>query len=814
MQFKGLRASIELSTVLEEAQDIAAQSGLELGSCHLLLALFTVENRAKSILEDHGLTIDGVIDEVVSLEPEPVDTISVIHAKAAKISESCGGDMVGSLHLMAALCRVARSQAYQAVQGLGVRPSLLRTTAISRLTGGMKRHYLYPTAAPHADRVEAGRRAIAEREEPHKEPARTPVAVAEPEVEPEERRPPRQPSGFLELPQRRPDTSPPVERRPEQAMVSRYDLDADTFPVLRALGRNLTLLAEEGTLDPLIGRAREVEQLVDILNKRRANNPCLVGDPGVGKTAIVEGLAQRIVAKDSQVGALGDKVLIELEMGGLLAGTQLRGAFAERLRAIKDEVAQADGRIVLFIDELHTIIGAGSGDGSLDAANELKTALARGEFPCVGSTTEREYRRHVESDAALERRFQPVLVDEPSPEESLKVLQGLEGHYSAHHKVRYRVAAMEAAVQLSSRWIHDRFLPAKAIDVLDLAGAWASRHNKGFVTAPDVAKVVAQHAGIPEERLLVSDAERLLTMESHMNERLIAHEEAVTRISRVVRRNFAGFTTGRPMGSFLLLGPTGVGKTECARVLADFLFGSRDAMTRLDMSEYMDDHSLSRLIGAPPGYIGHDDGGQLTEAVRRRPYQILLFDEVEKASKKVLNVLLQLLEEGQLTDGRGRRVRFQHVVVMMTSNLGDDRLDGRVRRVGFGAAPSDEDRSAGAIASARKAFTPELWNRIEEKLVFHRLNPSDIERIARLLLASSADRLQAETKIRYEVTDDVVPLLVERGGYEPSQGARPMRRVIQDLVEGAVAEAILTRRAVAGDTVVVGVVDDKVAVVE
>ncbi len=350
------------------------------------------------------------------------------------------------------------------------------------------------------------------------------------------------------------------------------------------------------------------------------------------------------------------------------------------------------------------------------------------------------------------------------------------------------------------------------IDVLDLAGAWASRHGKAFVSAPDVARVVAQHVGIPEERLLLSDAERLLKMESYMNQRLIAHEHGVSRIARVVQRNFAGFTTSRPMGSFLLLGPTGVGKTECARVLAEFLFDSRDALTRLDMSEYMDDHSLSRLIGAPPGYVGHDDGGQLTEAVRRRPYQLLLFDEVEKASKKVLNVLLQVLEEGQLTDGRGRRVRFQHTVVMMTSNLGDSELDGRARRVGFGAKATEQDQGTAALESARKAFTPELWNRIEEKLVFHRLTPADIERIAQLLLNASAARLEAETKIRYEVTPEVIPLLVERGGYEPSQGARPMRRVIQDLVEGAVAESILKGEASPGDVLTVGVRDELVAV--
>ena len=809
MHFKGLSASIELSRVLAEARDLAEQSQRELMSGHLLLGLFLVENRARSVLtdrfEDRSLSVDDLLTELIRLGKEPIDAVSVIHHKTAKITESCGTDVVGTLHLLAGICRVSSSVGYRALKKLGVSPTELRTAVISQLTGGMPRHYLQRSAAPPGDRVQ--RTTSDDGLQP--ELQREAVALAEPE--PQETEPADIAIVELPLAPLAPLEAPGGEQKQSKG---RWALDPETFPTLTRLGRNLTDLAESGQLDPLIGRQREVEQLVDILNKRRSNNPCLVGDPGVGKTAVVEGLAQLIVAEDAQVGALGSKILVELEMGSLVAGTRLRGAFAERLGALKEEVAKADGRIVLFIDELHTLIGAGAGDGALDAANDLKTALARGVFPCIGATTEREYRRHIESDPALERRFEVVLVDEPTQDEALDVLRGLEASYSAHHKVRYRDAAVEACVQLADRWIAERCLPAKAIDVMDLAGAWAARHGHKAVSAKDVARVVAAKVGVPAERLLVSDAERLLNMEEHLQKSIVAHEEPVTRMSRVIRRNFAGFTSNRPMGSFLLLGPTGVGKTESARVLAQFLFGSREAMTRIDMSEYMDAHSVSRLIGAPPGFVGHEDGGQLTETIRRRPYQLVCFDEVEKASGEVLNVLLQLLEEGALTDGRGRHVRFQHTVIIMTSNLGQDAFDlSKSRRVGFGATEqTTEDRASVALESARKSFSPELWNRIEEKLVFEPLTISDVERVASLLLADSARRLQAERKISYTTTDDVIPLLIERGGYDQCNGARPMRRVIQDLVEGLVADHIL-RGATEPDMVLsVGVVDGELAI--
>ncbi len=802
MQLKGLSSTLELSGVLEEARDIAIQTDQQLNSGHLLLALFTVENRAQGFLQDLGnFELDDLIDAVKTIEredPEPFDAVTIIHKRTATLAET---DHVGTLHLLAGMCRVRASDAYRALELLGVDPKELRNQVIRDLRPGVKRHYVHRSAAPPADRVE-GRRDLG-----GVEPMPVPrVALAEPE-------PDEEPAAVAQ-PHVQPYAQPERRHYEEVPARSRYALDPETFPVLTELGRNLTDLAADGRLDPLIGRTREVEQLVDILNKRRANNPCLVGDPGVGKTAVVEGLAQLVVAKDSKVGALGSKIIVELQMGGLVAGTQLRGAFAERLRQIKQEVAQMDGRLVLFIDELHTLVGAGSGDGALDAANDLKTALARGEFPCIGATTEKEYRRYIEADPALERRFEVVLIDEPSQADALEVLKGLARHYSRHHKVTYREEALESCVRLSNRWITERFLPAKAIDVLDLAGAYASRHRSEAVSADDVARVVAQKVGVPPERLLVNDSERLLSMEAHLQSRIIAHDEAMSKVARVIRANFAGFTSTRPMGSFLLLGPTGVGKTECAKVLAEFLFGSREAVTRIDMSEYMDSHSVSRLIGAPPGYVGHEDGGQLTEAVRRRPYQLICFDEVEKASGDVLNVLLQLLEEGQLTDGRGRKVRFRHTAIIMTSNLGHEHFDASRSRMGFGRSePVQKTGTAATLETARKSFSPELWNRIEEKLVFTPLKIEDVQRVAALLLADSSARIYEERKIAYEVTDDVVPFLIERGGYDQPYGARPMRRTIKELVESLIADAILRGEIEPDSTVTIGVVDGELSVI-
>ncbi|MEI7705353.1 MAG: ATP-dependent Clp protease ATP-binding subunit, partial [Deltaproteobacteria bacterium] len=563
----------------------------------------------------------------------------------------------------------------------------------------------------------------------------------------------------------------------------------------------LTELAATGRLDPLVGREVEVEQALDVLGKRRTNNPLLVGEAGVGKTAIVEGMAQKLLAQGS------GRVIVELDMASVLSGTQLRGSFSEKLRGIQDEVRNAEGRVVVFIDEVHTVMGAGStGEGPQDAANELKASLARGEFPCIGATTHDEYRKHIEKDPALERRFTPVLVREPSVADTVRILEGILPRYEQHHSVRFAPDAVEAAAALTSRHVRDRFLPDKAVAAMDLAGSRARRQGVGAVTATDVARVVAQMAGIPEARLVAGDRERLLGLEDALSARIVGHPETIARVARVLRRNYAGFSSRRPMGSFLFLGPTGVGKTELARALADVLFGSDQSLIRLDMSECSEPTGVARLVGAAPGYVGYGEGGQLTDAVRRRPASVVVLDEIDKAHRDVLLLLLQVLEEGRLTDGRGRQVDFSSTVVVLTTNLGGQEATRAATGVmGFGASDSAPGREDRAGQAARAALPPELWNRLDERLVFPALSREDLAHIGSLLLQQSSDRLAADRRIRYFAGEDVVAHLLQNGGFDPSLGARPLRGAVQRLVEGPIAERILAGELMPGDEVEVAV---------
>jgi ATP-dependent Clp protease ATP-binding subunit ClpC len=563
-------------------------------------------------------------------------------------------------------------------------------------------------------------------------------------------------------------------------------------------------LADQGKLDPLVGREREVEEVIDVLGKRRTNNPLLVGEPGVGKTALVEGVAQRLLATPATRG----RVLVELDMASVVAGTQLRGAFSEKLLGIKDEVRQAGGRVVVFIDEIHTVIGAGAtGEGPQDAANELKAALARGEFPCIGATTHDEYQLHIQKDPALERRFTPVLVREPSVADTVTILRGLTPRYERHHGVRYEKEALEAAASLTARYVSDRFLPDKAVAALDLAGSRARRQGATAVAPRDVARVVARMAGIPESRLTGTDQERILGIEAALRERVIGHDEIVSRVAAVLKRNFAGFASRRPMGSFLFLGPTGVGKTELGRALADALYGTRDALVQIDMSECAEATGVARLVGAAPGYVGHAEGGQLTEAVRRRPASVVILDEVEKAHRDVLMLLLQVLEEGRLTDGRGRQVDFAGSVVILTSNLGSEAAARPGGALGFGASARTAPAGQRALDAARAALPPELWNRLDDRLVFGSLSHENLDRIARLLLEESSRRLEEERHIRFSLSDAAVAHLLEQGGHDPALGARPMRGAIQRMVEAPLAEQILAGAITPGSTVAVDLGD-------
>jgi ATP-dependent Clp protease ATP-binding subunit ClpC len=540
----------------------------------------------------------------------------------------------------------------------------------------------------------------------------------------------------------------------------------------------------------------------------------------VGKTAIVEGLAVDLIARMEDGSGLGDQLVVELEMARLLSGTHLRGSFSERLMGLKDEVLKAEGRVIIFLDEIHTWMGAGaSGDGA-DAAGELKAALARGKFPCIGATTPKEYTRFIENDPAFKRRFETVEVGEPSVEEAVEIIRGVLPSYVEHHGVEFDDEAIVAAVHFSQRYIPDQMLPAKAIGLLDTAGSRARRTNQDRITRAVVAEVVSDRTGVPVDKLLMRDRERFLRMEEHLSASLIGHREVVQQVSQVIRRNYAGFHSGRPIGSFLFLGPTGVGKTELVKVLAEFLFRDRAAMVRIDMSEYREAHAISRLIGAPPGYVGYEHGGQLTEAVRRKPYQLVLFDEVEKAHPEVLNVLLQLLDDGHLTDGRGRKVDFSNTVIILTSNLGSAQFRAglaavttpRIGFAGFGAGVSRPPEIAltpeterEVVSIARAALSPELWNRIEERLVFGPLSRDQVAEIARLQLRDSSRRLAAEREVFVEPGSGLFEFLIDHGGYDPQLGARPMRQTIQRLIEGPVSELILAGTVSPGDQLVVEV---------
>ncbi|MBX6377046.1 MAG: ATP-dependent Clp protease ATP-binding subunit [Clostridia bacterium] len=635
-------------------------------------------------------------------------------------------------------------------------------------------------------------------------------------------------------------------------------------PVLDNFGRDLTSLAEEGKLDPVVGREKEIERVIQILSRRTKNNPVLIGEPGVGKTAIVEGLAQRI-AEGAVPEILKDRRVVTLDLGALVAGSKYRGEFEDRLKKVMDEIRRA-GNIILFIDELHTIIGAGAAEGAIDAANILKPALARGELQCIGATTLDEYRKHVERDAALERRFQPVMVEEPSVEETIAILRGLRDRYEAHHRVVITDEALETAARLADRYVSDRFLPDKAIDLIDEA---ASRVRlKAFVVPPelkemeerleeirkekeaavqsqefekaarlrdqeqrlldelenrkeqwrqrqmsermevgpeDIAHIVSSWTGIPATKLAQEESERLLHLEEELHRRVIGQDEAVKAVARAIRRARAGLKDPRrPIGSFIFLGPTGVGKTELAKALAEALFGDEDAMISIDMSEYMERHTVSRLVGAPPGYVGYEEGGQLTEAVRRRPYSVVLLDEIEKAHPEVFNILLQVLEEGRLTEAKGRTVDFRNTVLIMTSNVGAQFIK-RQGQLGFRPQQDEQltyqqmrDR---LMEEVRKTFRPEFLNRIDEVIVFHSLTRDDLRKIVDLMLRQVSHRL-AENKLTLEVSERAREIILDEG-FDPEFGARPLRRAITRLIEDPLSEEMLKNRFQDGDTVLI-----------
>ncbi|MBN8637148.1 MAG: ATP-dependent Clp protease ATP-binding subunit [Anaerolineae bacterium] len=788
------RARRVLSLAQEEAERLQHNY---IGTEHLLLGLIREEGGvAGRVLRELGLEqrrVEELVERMTrattrtgTVQPELSPGTKRVLELAVDEARRMGHHYIGTEHLLLGLVRLTEGVAIDILKRLGVSPEEVRRQT---------------------------RRVLQE----------SPVQSNQPN--PEE---PRQP------------------RRPER--------QSGKTPLVDQLATDLTALAQEGKLDPVVGRETEIERVIQVLSRRRKNNPALIGEPGVGKTAIVEGLAQRIVNGETPKPLLNKRVL-QLDVGSLVAGTMYRGQFEERLKRVIEELKSSDS--ILFIDEVHMLVGAGSAGSSVDAANILKPALARGELQCIGATTLDEYRKHIESDAALERRFQPIIVNEPTIEETIEILQGIKGAYQDHHNVEITDEAIEIAANLSARYIPDRFLPDKAIDLIDEASArlrmykspeaaqvrraeqelshveddlklieeegafndeierlraqretlqetlaafksnWNEETQQPRLGGEDIAEVVSMWTGIPTMRIAGEESERLMQMEAALHNRIVGQEEAIIAISKAVRRARAGLKDPRrPIGSFMFLGPTGVGKTELTKTLAEFLFGSEDALIQLDMSEFMERHSVARLVGAPPGYVGYEDAGQLTEAIRRRPYSIVVFDEIEKAHPETFNMLLQIMEEGTLTDARGRRVDFRNAIIIMTSNVGADLIK-KGTTLGFNTPRNEtvddkqsyDDMRKNVTEQLRRMFRPEFLNRVDATVVFRALSRAEIKQIVDLELAKVKERL-VEHAITLDITEEGREWLAEKG-YDPEFGARPLRRLIQNAVEDELSDGIL-----------------------
>ena len=795
----GARFESELALVKRIADELAQQQKERVSSAHLLAAIAARPSPASDLLRERKLGVEELMRGARGIEEELEDPIKACLQRAREIAGRMGDGDAAAVHLLVALVGEPRSSARRVLEGLGIDTSRLRTQAVQVGLGLVGRR----RSAPELQRelpapVTPPRRVSTAVKVPLYPPPRklsatdgAPAVPSAPEprgagvVVPVMALPTSAQRVTLTRVQPPTEKSAPKEPEPWE----RFELDPQKFPTLTALGRNLTLAAARGELDPVVGRDAVIEQALDVLAKREGNNPCLVGIAGVGKTSIVRGLAQRI-ARAEDVQSLDDRVIVQIPVSELVAGTGVRGALASRVGALRKEVLSAKGRVVIFFDEIHQLF---IGEAAEEIASELKIAFSRGELPCIGATTAEDFQRAVAADAALARRFSLVEVEQPSREDAYLIVDALKPRLEAHHQVRYQTEALALGVGWSVRYLPGRALPDKAVSILDLAGARTRRRGKAEVTAESVAEVVAELADMPVDRLLEADGDRMLRLEEILAERVVGHGEQIRRIARILRRNAAGLGSRRPIGTFLLLGPTGVGKTETAKAIAEVLFHCDTAMTRVDLSEFSEPHSIARLIGAPPGYVGHEAGGQLTESVRRRPYQVILLDELEKAHPDVLTSFLAVFDEGRLTDGRGRTVDFTNTVILMTSNLGAEESGSSPRRrVGFGNVQQDRaDLEQRVVGAARSALAPELYNRIDEVLVFAPLAREEVREIARRLLEGVSRALSAQRGIRLDIGPEVVEFLLDHGGFDPTLGARPMKRTIARLVEAPLAEKIL-----------------------
>ena len=850
------RSESEIVTLRKLGQELASERKERTTSVHLLAAIASRGGPAAELLRERRLDAEALLKASRSFDEDAPDPIGRAIAAARELHKRSPAPEPGALHLLLALLADRRSAASRALLQCGVDLSRLRTAAMQLALGVVQARRPAPTLklAPAQTPPSRGPAGVTVSLVPPlaKPRADAPPAAAKPRTEPppaSERRsepPPHQKPAVAipTTPRAAAGSSGRTSGRGSTVTLRRHtsrrdaqgaegdalELDRGRFPVLSSIGKNLTLAAALGKLEPVVGREDEIERALDVLGKRHSSSPCLVGPAGVGKTAVARGIAHRLAAESGEPGspAAGPRILVEIAASELCAGTGARGSLAERFAALRAELRDAGGRVILFVDEIHELFGGGAGD---EAVAEIKLALARGELRLIGATTVEELRRTIEPDSALARRFTLIEIEEPAEEEAFFLLRSVADGLGVHHDLAYGDDALAAAITWSIRYLPGRALPDKAISILDLAGARLRRKlarasSAGTRAAPaevgpaEVAHVVAELADLPVERLLETDRERMLGMERLLAERVVGHAEPLARIATILRRNAAGLRGRRPIGSFLLLGPTGVGKTETAKAIAEVLFHSPDAMTRLDMSEYAEAHAVARRVGAPPGYVGHEAGGQLTEAVRRRPYQVLLLDEIEKAHRDVLEAFLQVFDEGRLTDGRGRRVDFTNTVIVLTSNLGAAEA-GAVRAersVGFaGAAAGDaaaarEGKVAGAmLKAAREALPPELYNRIDEVLCFRALARDDVAEIARRLLVGLGEALERRG-VKLEVDPPAIDALLAHGGFDLTLGARPMKRAIARLVEAPLAEMILRGELCEGAVAMVGAEEGVVVV--
>ena len=767
--------------LVARAQREAQRRAHSPSTAYLLLVMLQTGGPMGRLLSQLGVKESDLLSAIRVVDAEPTSALERAVERAYRLAKSTGAAQVLPAHLLLAIARDSRSAGHRSLEVVGAGSRRVQEAVQSALQpedehSGRSSTYIRPAASLPAPPDAKPSRPSARR-------VPDPAPLIELRVERRE----EEEEAVIEAP-----SIEGADMQEDDLIVpssSPFGLDARKYPTLVKLGRNLTEMASLGRIDEVIGRDDEIERLLDVLARRRSNNPILVGPPGVGKTAIVEGLAGRLARGGEGVRGLEGTILVELSAGGLVSGTGVRGALSERMRKLQFEVKRANGKIVLFIDEVHTLFTGG--DAPDDLAHELKASLARGELPCIGATTDAEYRKYVERDAALARRFSPIHIAEPTAEDAVEILRGIAPRYEVHHGIAYEPSAVESAVELSVRYMSEQTLPDKAIGLLDLAGARTRRRGGAVVDREAVAQVVAEKVRVPVERLLVTDSQKLLELEQHLAEHVVGHVDVMVRVSDALRKGAAGFHGHRPLATFLFLGPTGVGKTESARALNE-LFFMGCPMTRIDMSELSESHAVAKLVGAPPGYIGHETGGLLTEAIRHRPYQLVLLDEIEKAHMDVLQSLLPLLEDGRLTDGKGRTVDCTHTIIVMTSNLGAQQSNGNQGSIGFrsGSTGSDDGLSA-ALEAARRALPPELWNRIDEPLFFGPLSRDEVAEIARRMVAGVVQQLRERQGVELSVDATAIESLVALGGFDVELGARPMRRAIGRMIEAPLAAAIL-----------------------